>query len=98
MARRPDYQPRTDGAGSGRRARAPVHRTARGTLGRAVGFDFAEGVLTVLQIEHCRCGAWRARVALASGATFALGQARALYTDWSAPCSDPSPAPARDDA
>lgn len=90
MARRRDYTPRTDGPGSGRRARAPAHRALHPGFVVVVN----PGAYNALRVEteQCRCMAWRARVQIG---------ARALWTDWSAPCSatpDPSPAPARDDA
>jgi hypothetical protein len=74
------------------------HRGDAVTIGRAVGFDFPGDVVTVLSVQHClRCGAWRASVAVADIATFRAGKACPLYTEWSAPCSAPSPAKARDD-
>lgn len=38
---------------------------------------------TVVQVDRCRCGAWRAHVRL---------DGRTVVTDWSDPCSVPSPA------
>lgn len=87
MARRKDYAPRTDGPGSGRRARGPAHRV-RERVGWPIPDVPDVGRLNVWT-ETCRCGAWRAHVRL---------HGRLLVTDWSAPCSAPSPAPARDDA
>lgn len=46
-------------------------------------------------VQHCRCGAWRALIA--PPAAWQLRGATALWSDWSAPCSVPSPAPARDE-
>lgn len=87
MTRRRDYTPRTDGPGSGRRARGPVHRVA--FPGFVVVVNPGTPQWLRVETEQCRCMAWRARVQVGT---------RVLVTDWSAPCSDPSPAPARDDA
>lgn len=70
----------------------PKHRASEAALGRALGFDFGD-LMTVLSVERCRCGAWRASVVLADAATFESGRACPLYTDWSAP-APPKPKPA----
>jgi hypothetical protein len=69
------------------RARGPRHRVHH------AGFVIVLNPGTVgvvrLETEQCRCTAWRARVQVGP---------RVLWTDWSAPCSAPSPAPAPDEA
>lgn len=67
------------------RERKPA-RGARGAVHRVNSIE--SGPQAVL-FELCRCGAWRATVTRSG---------RMLVTDWSAPCSDSSPAKARDDA
>lgn len=88
MARRKEYVPRVDGPGSGRRAapRGHAHRPHVITNG---SWDDASTCCWVAR-EQCRCGAFRVRVFVAAN--------RVQFTEWLAPCSDPSPAPARDEA
>lgn len=89
MARNPWYAPKPRERKPARGTPVAVHRVrVVEQCDETFGAE-TPGLPVQLQLEHCRCGAWRARV---------LRGTTLLHTDWSAPCSAPSRAAARDDA
>lgn len=89
MARNPWYEAKPRARKPARGAARAAHRVRRyePLLVLGPGGGYAEDI--VVELQHCRCGAWRAVIEHAG---------RAIVSDWSDPCSRPSQAKARDEA